>query len=197
MTELADKGRMMPLSQADRYAGQIVEALRPHCERIEVAGSVRRRRPEVGDLEVVVIPKPYGVGLFESGLVAIVNRWPKVKGNLGPGCRYTQRMVPLVAPLEMDLSSIAGDAPKAVGHVKLDLFFAEPRNWGLILAIRTGSADYSHRVLARGWRRAGYKSWDGILHSSLCDKREVPEEEDLFRLIGIPWIPPEDREVKP
>ena len=67
-------------------------------------------------------------------------------------------------------------------------------NWGLIYAIRTGSADYSHRVLACGWVRNGYKSADGMLSR---DGVAVPvrEERDLFRLAGVPWVDPEERSL--
>ena len=126
----------MKLAEADRLAGQIVAQLAPHCVRIQVAGSVRRRRPEVGDIEVVAIPKPYDVGLFRSGIATVVDQWPKVRGELP--CKYTQRRMP--------------------EGIALDLFLVSHRNWGLQLAIRTGSAAYSHQVLARGWRMAGYES---------------------------------------
>ena len=45
----------MNLSTADHIAGQIVGLLRPHCHRIEIAGSIRRRRPEPNYIEVVAI----------------------------------------------------------------------------------------------------------------------------------------------
>ena len=47
----------MPLAQAQGYAEKVLEWLGPFCERIEVAGSIRRRRPEVNDVDIVVIPK--------------------------------------------------------------------------------------------------------------------------------------------
>ncbi len=76
--------------------------------------------------------------------------------------------------------------------VLLDLFMATPENWGVIFAIRTGSSRFSHEVLARGWVRAGYHSQGGMLRRG---ERPipVPEEQDLFALIGIPWVEPEER----
>jgi DNA polymerase/3'-5' exonuclease PolX len=158
----------MRLEQATAMAEDVKGQLAPHCHRIEIAGSIRRRKAEVGDIEIVAIPKPYGVGLFLSGVASVVNQWPKVRGELP--CRYTQRTLPGAG-------------------IKLDLFFATPVNWGLIFAIRTGSADYSYRVLACGWVGKGYKSIDGML---MKDGVAVPvrEETDLFRLIGVPWTEP-------
>lgn len=76
--------------------------------------------------------------------------------------------------------------------INLDLFFATERNWGLILAIRTGSAEYSHKVLATNWVKAGYKSVNGMLTKN-NQEVEVREEKDLFKLIGVEYVEPEER----
>ncbi|MCF8272975.1 MAG: hypothetical protein K9I95_04005 [Flavobacteriaceae bacterium] len=146
--------------------------LAPHCERIEIAGSIRRKKPFVKDIEIVVIPKPYDIGLFESGIATVVKEWPKVRGELP--CKYTQRILP--------------------EGIALDLFFADKENWGLIYAMRTGSADYSHQVLGNAWVREGYRSVEGYLCSN--GKRiAVPEEEDLFKLICVNYVEPEKRNI--
>ncbi|HUW32071.1 MAG TPA: hypothetical protein VM223_10700 [Planctomycetota bacterium] len=160
----------MILEEAKCIADDVKAQLAPHCERIEIAGSIRRQKAEVGDIEIVAIPKPYDIGLFASGIAPVVEAWKKVKGELP--CKYTQRILPC--------------------GMKLDLFFARPDNWGLIYAIRTGSADYSHKVLATGWVRNGFHSIDGMLWRN-CREFPTPEEEDLFRLCGVPWIDPSAR----
>lgn len=165
----------MIYSEAYKIALQVKEELAPHCYRIEIAGSIRREKPEVKDIEIVAIPKPYQVGLFEDGIASVVNRWQKVKGELEYGkCKYTQRILP--------------------EGIKLDLFFAEPENWGLILAIRTGSAEYSHKVLASGWKKQGYTSVDGYLWHG-HDRYNCREEIDLFRRIGVEYVEPKYRNL--
>lgn len=160
----------MELSRALQIANNIVDLLRPHCFRIEIAGSIRRKKPDVKDIEIVAIPKPYDTGLFENGIAQVVNQWEKVKGELP--CKYTQRILP--------------------EGIKLDLFFAEVENWGLIYAIRTGSADFSHKVLASGWVARGYHSKDGYLYYG-NKKYSVLEEKDLFDRIGLKYVDPEFR----
>lgn len=167
---------MYKLEEAKKIADDIVLQLEPHCDRIMIAGSIRREKPEVKDIEIVAIPKPYQNGLFEDGLASIVNQWQKVKGELNYGqCKYTQRILP--------------------SGIKLDLFFATPKNWGLIVAIRTGSADYSHKVLATGWTRMGYKSIEGELTLNGGRKVNIYEEEDLFKLIKVQYIEPKFRNI--
>lgn len=173
----------MKLEYAKVIAEELVKQLAPHCERIQIAGSIRREKPEVKDIEIVAIPKPYEIGLFESGIATVVNRWEKVKGELP--CKYTQRLI------NLDHSPSYPER-----GIKLDLFFATPKNWGLILAIRTGSANYSHQVLAMGWVRKGYESIEGNLyHKASRWERSIPEEKDLFDLIGIKWVEPKERNL--
>lgn len=160
----------MEYQKALNIAEKVKEILSPYCERIEIAGSIRRKKSEVKDIEIVAIPKAYDTGLFESGIATIVNQWEKVKGELP--CKYTQRILP--------------------EGIKLDLFFAERGNWGLIYAIRTGSADYSHKVLATGWVKRGYKSINGFLTYN-GKQVAVLEEKDLFNRISIVYLEPELR----
>lgn len=162
----------MEYNQALTIAQRVLEELRPHCLRCEIAGSIRRAKPEVKDIEIVAIPKPYNTGLFADGIATVVEQWRKVKGELP--CKYTQRILP--------------------EGIKLDLFFAEPGNWGLILAIRTGSADYSHNILADRWVKRGYHSIDGYIHKNGV-KIETPEEADVFALCDLPWTLPIYRTV--
>lgn len=166
---------MFKLEEALAIAQKTLEQLKPFCDRIEIAGSIRRLSPEVKDIEIVCIPKPYSIGLFEDGIAPVVNQWKATKGQLEYGkCKYTQRILP--------------------EGIKLDLFFAEKENWGLILAIRTGSSDYSHKVLATSWVKKGYTSEGGILKK---DGKEYPvyEEKDLFERIGIEYIEPHQRNL--
>jgi DNA polymerase/3'-5' exonuclease PolX len=161
--------KKIALDQAEKIANECLERLTPHCERIAIAGSIRRKKEFVKDIEIVAIPKPYGIGLFESGIAAEVNQWEKVKGDLP--CKYTQRILPQ--------------------GVKLDLFFASPINWGWIYAVRTGSAKFSKR-LAMHLPFAGLVAVDGKLYRDQEVVR-VSEEEDLFELLSIRFVEPSKR----
>jgi hypothetical protein len=52
----------IPLTQAVTIAEEVCTTLRPFCARLEVAGSIRRRRDSIGDLELVAIPKMVPTG---------------------------------------------------------------------------------------------------------------------------------------
>lgn len=51
------KPTKMKLAQAVRLASRIQKELEPYSEYIQVAGSVRRKMPVVGDIEFVVLPR--------------------------------------------------------------------------------------------------------------------------------------------
>ena len=162
-------------------ANEIMPALKPHCERIEVAGSVSRRRLECGDLEIVCIAKQTApIDLFGTetmpvqGFIDAVNRWKKVRGE--PTGKNTLRILPYDGAV-------------------LDLFIARPENFGYIKAVRVGSARFSYEVLAKAWCRAGYNGEDGMLVRR-SDKVAIPlrEERELFELIGVQWKEPWERE---
>ncbi len=182
-----------PYAEAKHYADRVVQLLAPHCHRCEIAGSIRRCKAEVKDIEIVCIPKRNKlIGLFseEDGdpvkeFCDQVNRWRKVKGE--PTGKYTQRILP-------------GNG------IKLDLFIVNPDNWGFQFAIRTGSANYSAQTLGVAWVKAGYKGIDGMLTWVKADFKDVDgilikrgaivpvrEEKDFFELIGVPFTEPENR----
>lgn len=156
----------MILKQAELIANKYRDLLKPFCHRIEVAGSVRRKKPEVKDIELVCIRNTSKMFQF----IGIINSLKKIKGE--PFGKYTQRELP--------------------EGINMDLFMCNKDNWGFIYAIRTGSADFSHNVLGKGWIRAGYKSINGSLFKN-NKIFPIQEEMDLFNLIGLNYIQPENR----
>ncbi len=176
-----------PLHEAEAIAAQVVTDLSPYCERIEVAGSVRRRKEQVGDIEIVAIPRYELGGLFATHPVNTLwayleasTTYRLIKGK-GPDGRYYQ----LVRPDTDD--------------VQIDLFIAQEDNWGYILLLRTGSAAFGPAVLARWkhrqWMRAQdeHGSVDGHLVTRAGEIVPTPDEETVFRLVGLDPVPPEER----
>jgi DNA polymerase/3'-5' exonuclease PolX len=147
--------------------------LAPYCNRIEIAGSIRRKRKEVGDIEIVCIRKEKL--LFEPGIETILDQLPKVRGDAIIGKQAIR------------------ETPEGIN---LDCYFATKNNWGFIFAIRTGSAEFSHNTLAKAWVRNGYFGNGGMLyhaHRPIDGPTDIPEEKDLFKICGLQYIEPEKR----
>ena len=47
----------IPLAEGVKLANEVVALLETSCERLEVAGSIRRQKETVGDVEIVCIPR--------------------------------------------------------------------------------------------------------------------------------------------
>jgi len=174
----------MPLKRAQMIAERFIRLVEPYCQKVSVAGSVRRESAECGDIDICVVPKDE----FSMGQCFPEN-YPGLKVN---GTR-----------LKRFVYHDSG--------VQIELHITNLADWGRILAIVTGSADYSHFKLAMAWNRKGFcGTEDGLRRKSECihksnwklkpEYRSCPTlppvfdtEEHFFEFLGIQWTPPRER----
>ncbi len=167
-------------------AEHLAEELAPVTTRLEIAGSLRRKTKEVGDIEIVCIAEPI-IDLFGEPQPSVSVLHHRIQ-DLADG--------PLLV-----------DGPKMkkfrYSGIQVDLFIATPDSWGLILMLRTGSAAYSRMMVTphpygrRPWNLAvkdGYV-WN-VDEEGERQLVPVPSEEDLYRLWGWPWDAPEKRDYR-
>ena len=183
---------------AKKYADRIYELLEPHCDKINIAGSVRRLNPSVKDIEVVCLPKKQFINsdLFGGGDWYVTDQFKEAVNYIsqkhfrgGWDDSYFKCQVK--------------------GGPLLDLFMPKPADYYRILAIRTGSAQFSRHVIAYGWVKKGWcGSNKGLRRITDCRrdgdgwkcinlKGEQPpvwqNEEEFFEWIGVEYIEPKDR----
>ncbi len=198
----------------------MVEKLRPACERIEIAGSVRRRKREVKDIEIVAVPDlhpPRPVfgqrKIFKTRLDEVLN------------CLFEEKHI----GLEMN-----GDKYKKLNvyrpgdwnpAIQIDLFLVTPPSqWGVTYAIRTGPAalenNFSKWIVTQ--RHKGGCLPDGyfVKHNVVWIESQIseegvprdpakavtvmtdsnylpmPEEMDFLNFLGLGWLEPGNRFVK-
>lgn len=181
-----------PRSAALEVARDLCRALRPVTvpDRLIVAGSLRRRKNEVGDVEILYIPKFESErdGLFDTRQVNLVDRVLEALMRSG-----------VLAPRRNTIGSeIWGEKNKLAVHVAsgipVDLFTAREVNWFNYLVCRTGSAENNVRIAAtakaRGWQwnpyGAGFTDQSGTMVP-------VAREQDVFELLGLPYLEPWER----
>ncbi len=128
--------------------------------RVEIAGSVRRRREVIRDLDLVVVHA--GAGAREA-LVKRLGRAPGVIEFAGKAGAITLRF--------------------ASGTV-VDVFLATPDDLGLAWVRATGSASHLAELEARA----------AAARVDLAPGARFPDEESVYRALGLAWIPPELRE---
>lgn len=191
----------MNLHKATSIGNHIIEALSPHCERGPVfAGSIRRNKPEVKDIELIAVPKItpvlnlFGEMQYEHATIEIASL--KLGEILKAGQRYKQIALPQ--------------------GINLDLFMVqEPAQWGVLYTIRTGPADFSRWTVTQQFmggalpgasyvrdgavRKGGTRIYDDDQEKWIWMGGEIvpmPEEIDFLEYCGLGWIEPEKREPK-
>jgi len=161
----------MRLEEALTIAEKVKESLSPYCEKLEIAGSIRRRKPVVHDIDIVLIEKPQAA-LILSSLIASIGR--------------------------MDLN---GDKLKRLWYgdnlpaISIDIYIATPATWATLLLIRTGSKENNIRLATiakrKGWHLKA--SGDGLFDDK--GHRIAGEtEQSIYEALGIPYQEPQDRD---
>lgn len=172
----------MPLSKGRLCADRLTGWLGPFCERIEVAGSIRRGRPEVGDVDLVAIPKV----LEDADMFGTVTG----RRNLA-----AEAIRARVQKEGWTLSKDGADHLSWLAKtIQVDLWFATPRTWGSVLLCRTGSAQHNIWLAERAKAKGGH--WNP--HHGLRipgQAHVVSETEDaIYQALEIAPIAPHARE---
>lgn len=161
-------GKRFSMGAVFRIAQTIVDELERSklFERIEVAGSFRRRQETVGDLDILALShKPKKAMEFFVGL-------PEVEAVLAAG--NTKSEIRLKAGLQVDLRIV----PRA--------------SWGSALQYFTG--DKAHNIKLRKIAlKKGLKLSEYGLFSNQESKIKTVSEEQVYRALGLDLIPPEMR----
>jgi len=178
----------LALIHAQSLSAALIRELAPACVRICVAGSIRRRQPTIGDIEIVAIPaerprlligRPATpldevlIGLEGAGRLERLHWGPKGRRFFVPD-----------------------------GPCNLDLHLCTPETWACCLLIRTGPAAFGHRLVTPrrlgGWMPDRLRMQDLRLVSQIPGALAgvplaTPEEEDVFGVLGIDYLQPWER----
>jgi DNA polymerase/3'-5' exonuclease PolX len=177
----------MELEKIQPVANDIVDFIRPHCSRAEVAGSIRRQKADVKDVEIV----------------AIVNDWDGLFNSLTAFGHFIKPGTPDIEPWEPKKNAKYLRMMLDVG-LKLDLFIASPENWGGIFMMRTGSGVGPDGNPFNGFVPTMFSRWKKLSAGGrmsgcmpqLADGSKVVvlrEEIDIFNLLGVHWVEPRER----
>jgi len=162
----------MDLERAQKVAAEVVKRLSPYCQyleraqkvAIEVVGSVRRRKPQVRDIDLVLIP---------SDLWNLHNEIMKLGQVRMSGTKITRVMF---------------------NDVQVDIYIASPETWATLLLIRTGSAENNIRLCSvakrKGWRL--FANGLGLFDEN-GQRIAGDSEASIYEALGLPYQAPEER----
>lgn len=145
---------------------RIVRELKPFCKRIEVAGSIRRKKQNPGDIDIVLVAK---------------NETNKQK---------------IKEKLSKDGKFLEGGEQKMffrVNGVDVQLFFAISEEWGATLLAYSGQkgSNIGLRIVAE---KQGFKLTTHGLFRKSTEKRVAGKtEREIYKALGRPYKEPWDR----
>lgn len=197
-------GQAIPRAEALRVAESIVDYLAEGCTQIAIAGSLRREKAEVHDIEIVAEPRivmrpgnelfpvEHETDLLEEKYSELLHRVivvPRVVENKR-------------ADGSIDVQTKIGPRFKAllVGYMPLDLFIVRPpATWGVVFGLRTGPGDWNTRLvtecktIGRRVREGQVEAWRAA--TSSWEPVPTPDERSFFHAVGQTWLEPRDRHV--
>jgi len=157
------------LERAEKTASAVIKQLAPYCKKIAVAGSIRRRRPWVNDVDIVLVaadPWQLHQAVLRLGQAKVA------------GSKIMRVMM---------------------GDTQVDIYFATEDTWATLLLIRTGSAQHNIHLCSLAKEKGMKLHADGSGLFALDDfgvERRVAgdTEASIFAALGLPYKRPEERE---
>lgn len=151
---------------------QLMGLLRQTCpgiEKLEVAGSVRRWKPTIGDIDLLATASdPYAVIECFVGL-------------------------PMVGSIDSQGANKA--TVRLHNGLQVDLYVLDPKHYSSLLQHFTGSRAHNIKLRDRAIHM-GYKLNEYGLHRANGEPVPWQTEEDIYRTLGLQWMPPEMREER-
>ena len=139
----------MKLKEAEKLAKQFIGEIAVYCEKIEIVGSIRRRKTECRDIDLVILAKPEQLWNFTFKL---------------------KRISKII---------VDGKQVKRVLYKgqQIDLYFATPKTWGALVLIRTGSAEHNIRLSTIALRKGMKLTHSGLMRNGklISSEKEIFE----------------------
>ncbi len=200
---MQESSKRLPMGLAAHVAERFMAVLRavPGVEKVEAAGSLRRGKDTVGDIDILVAAsKPAAVSEAFRAM-------PDVKQVLVGG--DTKSSVRAVIKPELgrwddgDQKPQVDTASAGGGTVQVDLRVIPKESWGAALMYFTGSKEHNVRLRERAQKKGMTLNEYGLFPD---DDMESPphargvkplagkSEEEVYKKLGIAWVPPEVRE---
>ncbi|MGA2480246.1 MAG: DNA polymerase/3'-5' exonuclease PolX [Spirochaetia bacterium] len=167
---LARRSGRVPLGRAWPLAQQIIAALMkaPGVLRAEPAGSLRRMRPTVGDLDILV------AAAESAPVMEVFTTLPGVSRVIGHG--------------ETKSSIEFADGTRA------QVWVHPPQKFGTALQYATGSKDHNVQLRQLALEKGLSLSEHALAKTDGSGEILCATEEEVYAALGLPWIPPELRE---
>ncbi len=206
-------GPRIKLTTARRIAEDIHSILAPSCQRLVTAGSIRREKADVGDIELVIEPRyssiEQRVNLFDTTRVKVceVERVVASLSLLGVfSPRYKENGSVIAWPKTFNATSrylSVWYCPNEQESIPLDLFIQREDRlhvWGWQMLLRTGPGE-ANTLLVTNRQKGGllppdFVVKDGVVTTTSGIPIALETEEAVFEAWHMVYVPPQQRNVE-
>ncbi len=162
----------LDLKEAEKIAATIKATVETLCDKIEIAGSIRRQKPKIHDIDFVVVAKSDAEWQKINEKLKQLKAQPNCSGN----------------------SVIRAFVPCQEGLFQVDFYRAKPSTYGIHLLVRTGSADHNMWLaghsLSIGMR---LKYSEGLIKDGAIVAGD--DKKAVFEALDLPYPMPTQREI--
>lgn len=171
--------RAQALDLADQFANLLAPAVT--CDRFEFAGSLRRQRPDVGDIDIVAIPKwgeMPGDDMLQTPTVVNL-LWHRIDDLIKAGT-FTKHIKDTLAGPRTKW----GEGCRAIEFrgCAFEIQLADVDNWGGWMAVRTGPAELSKDLVTR-IPKYGHTLRDGFYVFEMAFSMTTQQVRDGSKLV--------------
>ncbi len=162
----------LELTEAEKVATSVKTTVQDICSLIEIAGSIRRQKSIVHDIDFVVAAKS------DSNWQQINEKLKKLKAK--PNCSGN-RVIKAYVPCQD-------------GFFQVDFYRAQSSTFGIHLLVRTGSADHNMWLAGQAFSKGlRLKYSQGLLKDNVAVAGA--DEAGVFAALGLSCPAPCDREI--
>ena len=164
--------KRIPLKEAAQIGEELLDYIKkiPGVQQAELAGSLRRKKETIGDIDLVIMATPENRKKIADRIVS----WSKVKEILAKGNTKISLLLD----------------PK---HIQVDIRLVDQDEFGASLVYFTGSREHTIRLRTLA-KKEGYKINEyGIFNRQNGKKIAGSTEEGIYQALGLTYIPPERR----
>ncbi len=147
-------------------ANSIVEQLKPYVDKISLAGSIRRRKETIGDMDILAVSSK-----------------PKHAMDVFAGLKSVDKIL---------VKGMTKTSVRLNSGIQVDLRIVEEKSFGSALQYFTGSKEHNIEL-----RKIAIKKGYKLNEYGLFNREKQiagKNEEDVYKALGLQWIPPEMRE---